>query len=230
MKHATEEERLEARRASYRRYAEKKRAGFTEADKQARRDASKAAYELTKNDPEKLAQRRASNKRNYDKNGYDKTAKALRDKERNQKSEVKARRRELQKIRYARMKDEPLFRAKEQKRIREHYRNNPMPYIVKGGLSNRSKRHQFNKLPLKFQIEIMAFYDEARRLTAESGITHEVDHIHPLKGVNFCGLHVPWNLQILTMSVNRSKSNKFENVDGTDARENDHISTASNCR
>ncbi len=57
--------------------------------------------------------------------------------------------------------------------------------------------------------ELFKFYEKAALLTIETGITHEVDHIYPLDHPLCCGLHVPWNLQILTLAANRKKANRL---------------------
>lgn len=58
--------------------------------------------------------------------------------------------------------------------------------------------------------KIAAIYAEATRLTAATGIPHEVDHEIPLNGRNVCGLHVESNLRVITASANRKKGNRFD--------------------
>ena len=60
---------------------------------------------------------------------------------------------------------------------------------------------------------IDAVYTEARRLSAETGIKHDVDHIIPLQGKKVCGLHIPWNLRVITKAANVKKHASFGDED-----------------
>ena len=68
----------------------------------------------------------------------------------------------------------------------------------------RERQMKARSLCDKYDSEIKEIYMKAH----VEGLT--VDHIVPLNGKNVCGLHVPWNLQLLTKLENTRKGNKHE--------------------
>lgn len=59
-----------------------------------------------------------------------------------------------------------------------------------------------NDIQLK-EIREMYLLSALKKLA--TGIKHEVDHIDPINGKSSRGLHVPWNLRVVTMKENRLK-------------------------
>jgi 5-methylcytosine-specific restriction endonuclease McrA len=92
---------------------------------------------------------------------------------------------------------------------KEYYSNNKHKYIARNALrEERIQRATPPWLTKEQRLEMELVYRDAAELTALTGVRHEVDHIHPIKGRKSCGLHVPWNLQVLTWKENSRKRNR----------------------
>lgn len=57
--------------------------------------------------------------------------------------------------------------------------------------------------------KIRQFYILAKKMTDDTGIPHEVDHIFPLQGDVVSGFHVETNLRVIPKSENRSKGSRL---------------------
>jgi hypothetical protein len=122
---------------------------------------------------------------------------------------------------YLRIKDSHLskcrnYHAKNREKIlaqhKLYYKENKSDFISRAA---HRKSRKINATPdwltKEHKQEIQQFYWLAQDLKTVTGESYHVDHIVPLKGENVCGLHVPWNLQVLPADINLSKGNKYGN-------------------
>lgn len=113
-------------------------------------------------------------------------------------------------------------RERRRARAREYRQNHPQQaatatkkwrdnnlHILAAHTSKRRARILRAMPPWVNASDFVEIYNERARLSKQTGVDYQVDHIVPLKHELVCGLHVPWNLQIIEAAANRRKHNKF---------------------
>lgn len=90
--------------------------------------------------------------------------------------------------------------------LKNHYKNNVSAYTEK---CDRRRSRIKRVKPVWYDAKpIIELRKQARQLTIETGILHEIDHIVPVQGKLVTGLHCIENMQILPKIENIKKGNK----------------------
>lgn len=130
--------------------------------------------------------------------------------ERNRNDEVKKKKHEW----YLQNKETVIARAKTQtaEKKREYQnawkRNNIV--WVRADTKSRRRKHRDATPPWvtrEQKSEMRSLYQIAITMSKTTGEQYVVDHIYPLRSDTVCGLHVPWNLRVITQKENLLKSN-----------------------
>ena len=132
--------------------------------------------------------------------------------ERNRSEEVKHKKHEW----YLENKESVIARAKvqppEKKReYRNAWKERNTVMVLADNKARRRKHREATPpwITRKQKSEIRALYQIAITMTKTTGEQYVVDHIYPLRSDVVCGLHVPWNLRVITRAENLQKSNEL---------------------
>ncbi len=107
--------------------------------------------------------------------------------------------------------DDSKYTPEYRRKYREYYENNKASFMDRAAKRRAAKLNAVPSWITKEQLaEIKDLYTIAQMFKLYTGEEYHVDHIVPLQGDNVCGLHVPWNLQVIPAKENLSKSNKHE--------------------
>jgi 5-methylcytosine-specific restriction endonuclease McrA len=100
-------------------------------------------------------------------------------------------------------------------RIKNQYRKawaERNPDIILANNKVRRRKHRAatpSWLSRRQKIEMRSMYQIAITMSKTTGEPYVVDHIWPLQHEDVCGLHVPWNLRVITRAENLQKSNSL---------------------